>query len=68
MRPYVISTKHGPYDLERGRLVELERPAAYHGVTVFPSHTFRCEVTLDFHCLAHTQESARAISHQLKKT
>lgn len=26
------------------RLIELERPAAYHTITVFPPHTFRCEV------------------------
>lgn len=50
----MIYTGHKHYELEKRRLVELERPTAYHAVTVFPPHTLRCEVILGLPCLSQT--------------
>ncbi len=61
-----LSAKHKPYDLEKGRLVELERPAAYHTVTVFPPHTFRCDAISIFSSLTQTRQLAPEISHRLR--
>ena len=32
------------HSFEKRRLVELERPSAYHTVTTLPPHTFRCVI------------------------
>ncbi len=66
MRSYTISTQHKPYDLEKGRLVELERPAAYHTVTVFPPHTFRCDAISSLSSLAQRSELGPEISRRLR--
>lgn len=54
------------HDFERGRLVELERPAACHTVTVFPPHTFRCDAIPNLSPLAQTRELGPEISRQLR--
>jgi hypothetical protein len=60
---FTISEEHKlAYDLKKGRLVELERPAAYYVVTVFPPHTFRCDAIPNLSSIIQIRESDLEIS------